>query len=197
MSDALHRLRHPVGVGELLERVEMRVLDERNRIELELGAGDVGQLDVLDQHLRAGRHEQRDLGAHARDLGHEAAVAETDAALVVVERCRAWARTTGATVRRPSAVCRRRYSVWPLSCELGSCGMYLVMRLRAGSPLHSEQPARVIHEAAEAQRAHVVDPLDRSLRIFNHVLAGAVVEMTVLHGSPGIAAEEQRKAAGG
>ena len=181
---ALHRLRHPVRVGELLERVEVRVLEQGNRVDFDRLGAAIGEADLLHQDRFAGRDEDADLALDAVELSTEMAVAETDTALVTVIGIECGHEQRRENLR---ALARALAQVERVALELGARQLRDVLGdpVQRGISLAQQKTARVVDEATEAERANVVDPFDRRARVGNHVLAGLVVEVAVLHCSRG------------
>jgi hypothetical protein len=178
---ALHRLGHPVGVVELLERVEVGVFDDRDRIDRDRLFAQVRDLDVAHDRARALGNEHGDLGADPVELADVAVVAEPDVTLVALVRIE-----RGHEERREHSVAAGFLDAQVQSFALEVRRRKLrdvfddAVQRRIG--LAEQRAAGVVDDAAEAHRADVVDPLDGGLRRGDHVLARCVVEISVLHG---------------
>lgn len=83
---ALHGLRHPVRVRQLLQGVEVRVLDDGDDIRLQGTCGGVRDADVDHQPLFLQGDEERRGGSDSMDLRDNAGVAQAHMAFVEVAR---------------------------------------------------------------------------------------------------------------
>ena len=191
MRLADHRLRAPVGIGELHERVGVRVFEHRNRIEGERRARLVGDANVLQIDGLARRNEGGDLGADAVKLGDPARVAEPHAALellIGIERRHEERREH--PISRALAMTQVKRAAFEL--RSGELRNVLADAVERGIPFADEQTSCVVYEPTERQRTHVVDPFRGRLGIGDHVLAVKIVEVAIFHGAETTQARRRR-----
>jgi hypothetical protein len=89
LGAALHGLRGPVGVGQLVERIRVAELHQRDGVYNQWHVGDIGHRNAADFRLRAARHKDQRLRAQAGNLRENARVIQPDAALIPVQRLQA------------------------------------------------------------------------------------------------------------
>ena len=88
MDLALHGLRHPVGVGELLERIKVRILNDGDGVKLQGPGRQVGNPDVADLTplavVASQGHKDGDIGTDAMELGYDPGVTQSHATFIAV-----------------------------------------------------------------------------------------------------------------
>ena len=177
-----HGLGHPVGVGQVHERIEVGELVDGDDIHPSRGTG-VLDADVLEEYRGPGGNEHRDLDLESFVLHDPTAVGQTDVTLPRVHgnesRCDEGRNDLGGAVLLSNAEVDGR----SLEIRARHPRQVLGEAVERWVSLADERSPSGVHDAPELQRAHVVAPLDGGGGVGDDIFLLGVVEVAVLgHG---------------
>ena len=183
---ALHRLGHPVGVGKLLQGIEVGVFHDRHEVELELMVGRIVNPDIADLAIAFPRYEDPDVEVDAVEASDKAGVTQADPTFPCFPRIEARyvkRRKDPPRLAGPLPLGRAKAGIEGLAFEIARRHLadVLYYSVEGWIALAKDSASGRIYESAEIEGPEVINPFHRCPRCRDDILFGGIIEMAVVH----------------